>query len=145
MKSLRHPYFCGALLLILAAVTAGAQEFRGSLTGRITDSAGAAVVGATVSLKNVETNIANSATTNEDGAYNFPLLQPGKYQLSVTHQGFKAAQRDDVELRVADRLTFDVKLEVGAATESVQIVGSSPALETGSVSVGTVVSSQQIS
>jgi hypothetical protein len=132
-------------LLILAAVTAGAQEFRGSLTGRITDSAGAAVVGATVSLKNVETNIANSTTTNEDGAYNFPLLQPGKYQLSVTHQGFKAAQRENIELRVADRLTFDVKLEVGAATESVQIVGSSPALETGSVSVGTVVSSQQIS
>jgi carboxypeptidase family protein len=145
MKRLRNHYFCGALLLILAAVTAGAQEFRGSLTGRITDSAGAAVVGATVSLKNVETNIANSTTTNEDGAYNFPLLQPGKYQLSITHQGFKAAQRENIELRVADRLTFDVKMEVGSATESVQIIGSSPALETGSVSVGTVVSSQQIS
>jgi carboxypeptidase family protein len=134
-----------ALLLLLPAVTAGAQEFRGSLTGKITDSAGAALVGASVSVKNVETNIVNSTTTNEDGVYNFPLLQPGKYQLSVTQQGFKAAQRGNIELRVADRLTLDVKLDVGAATESVQIIGSSPALETGSVSTGTVISSQQIS
>src|SRR5262249_18822701 len=145
MKRLRHHCYCGALLLLLTAVAAGAQEFRGSLTGRITDSSGAAVVGAAVNVKNGETNIVHSTTTNEDGVYNFPLLQPGKYQLAVTQQGFKAAQRENIELRVADRLTLDVKLEVGATTESVQIVGSSPALETGSVSVGTVVSSQQIS
>jgi len=49
-----------ALLLLLPAVTAGAQEFRGSLTGRVTDSAGAALVGAAVSVKNVETNIVNA-------------------------------------------------------------------------------------
>ena len=134
-----------ALLLLLPAATAGAQEFRGSITGRVTDSAGAALVGASVSIKNVETDIVNSTTTNEDGVYNFLLLQPGKYQLSVTRQGFKAAQRENIELRVADKLTLDVKLEVGAATESVQIIGAPPALETGSVSTGTVISSQQIS
>src|SRR5262245_17141776 len=152
-ERLRHHYYritllsLGriALLLLLPAVTAGAQEFRGSLTGRVTDSTGAALVGAAVSVKNVGTNIVNSTTTNDDGVYNFPLLQPGKYQLSVTQQGFKAAQRETIELRVADKLTLDVKLEVGAATESVQIVGSSPALETGSVSTGTVISGQQIS
>jgi hypothetical protein len=65
--------------------------------------------------------------------------------LSVTQQGFKAAQRGNIELRVADKLTLDVRMEVGAATEFLQIVGSSPALETGSVSTGTVISSQQIS
>ena len=152
-ERLRHHYIritllslcCITPLLLFSAVTAGAQEFRGSLTGRITDSAGAALVGAAVSAKNIETNIINVTTTNDDGVYNFPLLQPGKYQLTVTQQGFKAAQRENIELRVADKLTLDVKLEVGAATESIQIVGSSPALETGSVSTGTVISSQQIS
>ena len=115
-ERLRHHYYritllsLGriALLLLLPAVTAGAQEFRGSLTGRVTDSTGAALVGAAVSVKNVGTNIVNSTTTNEDGVYNFPLLQPGKYQLSVTQQGFKAAQRENIELRVADRLPLEV-------------------------------------
>jgi len=133
-----------ALLLLSISVTAGAQEFRGSLTGRITDPTGSALVGATVSVRNAETNIVATVTTNDDGSYNFPLLPPGKYQLTVTQQGFKASQRESIELRVADKLTLDVQLEVGAATESVQIVGSSPALETGSVSTGTVISSQEI-
>ena len=144
-ERLRPHFYSGVLLLLSLAVTAVAQEFRGSLTGRVTDSAGAAVVGAAVSVKNVETNIVNATTTNEDGVYNFPLLQPGKYQLSVTQQGFKAAQRENIELRVADKLTLDVNLEVGSATEHVQIVGSAPALETGSVSTGTVINSRQIS
>src|SRR5262245_55212183 len=110
------------LSLLLLAVTAFAQEFRGSVTSRITDPRGAALVRTTVSLKNVETNIINAATTNENGVYNFPLLQPGKYQLSVTQQSFKTAQRDKIELRVADKLTLDIQMEVGTATESVQIV-----------------------
>ncbi|HEY7181783.1 MAG TPA: carboxypeptidase-like regulatory domain-containing protein, partial [Blastocatellia bacterium] len=144
-ERLSHYCYRITLFLFLAAAPVVAQEFRGSLTGRITDSAGAALVGAGVSVKNVETNVVNVTTANEDGVYNFPLLQPGKYQLTVTRQGFKAAQRENIELRVADKLTLDVKLEVGSATESVQIVGSSQALETGSVSVGTVISSRQIS
>ncbi len=146
MKERLRRHFCHIVLLLLSlAVTASAQEFRGSITGRITDPTGAAVVGASVSVKNVETNIVNTVATNDDGAYSFPLLQPGKYQVSVTQQGFKAAQRDNIELRVADRLTLDLQLEVGAATETVQIVGATPALETGSVSTGTVISSQEIS
>src|SRR5262249_8987628 len=116
-EGLRHNYFRIALLLLSLAVTAGAQEFRGSLTGRITDPTGAALPGASVSVKNVETNIVATMTTNEDGNYNFPLLQPGKYAITVTQQGFKSAQRKNIELRVADKLTLDVQLEVGAAAE----------------------------
>src|SRR5215475_4777667 len=144
-EKLRHHYCRIALLLLSLAVTAGAQEFRGSITGRITDPTGAALPGTSVSLKNVETNIVATVTTNEDGSYNFPLQQPGKYQLAIVRQGFKAARRENIELRVADKLTLDLQLEIGAATESVQIVGSSPALETGLVSLGTVVASQEIS
>src|SRR6185436_4368113 len=143
-QQLRRHYWHLALLLLALAVTASAQEFRGALTGKITDQAGAAVPGATVSIKNVETNIVNTTTTNADGSYNFPLLQPGKYALSVTQQGFKSVQRNNLELRVADKLTLDVQLEVGAAIESVTVVGSAPTLETGSVTTGTVISSQEI-
>jgi hypothetical protein len=142
---LRHLHWQFALLLLSLVVTANAQEFRGALTGKVTDRAGAAVPGAAVSLKNSETNIVATATTNEDGSYSFPLLPPGKYTLSITLPGFKSAQRDNIELRVADRLTLDVQLEIGATTESVTVVGTALTLETSSVTTGTVISSQEIS
>nr|MDQ3013340.1 carboxypeptidase-like regulatory domain-containing protein [Acidobacteriota bacterium] len=132
-------------LLLLLAVTANAQEFRATLTGRVTDPTGAALPGATVTIKNTETNITATATTNEEGSYNFQLLPPGKYQLTVAQPGFKKSLRESVELRVADRVTQDVQLEVGAATEAVTVTGDAAALETGSVSTGTIVTGQQIS
>lgn len=101
--------FCAGLLLILVAFTATAQEFRGSLTGKITDPNGAVVPGSKVEIKNIETGIVTTATTGDDGAYSFPLLPPGKYELTVTKENFNTAVRDGIQVRVADRLTLDVK------------------------------------
>lgn len=137
-------YWIFTLLLLSATVTASGQEFRGSITGKITDPAGAALPGVTVNIKNTGTNITATTTTNEDGSYNFPLIQPGKYTLQVTNQGFKTAVREGIEIRVADRLSLDIQMEIGV-TETVTVVGSSPILETGSVSTGTIVSGNQIS
>jgi hypothetical protein len=134
--------FITSLTMTIGPVNA--QEFRGSLSGTITDAQGAVMQGATVAIKNVATNQEATTTTNESGSYSFPLLPPGKYTLKVTTQGFKTAERESIEIRVADRLTLDVQMEVGVA-ESVLIVGSAPVLETGSVSTGSIVTSQQIS
>src|SRR5215813_41730 len=131
-------------LLSMVFVTSYAQEFRGALTGKITDTQGAVIPGAKVSIKNVETNVVTTVTANEDGSYSFPLLQPGKYTLTVTNQGFNTAVREGIEVRVADRLTLDVQLEVGM-TETVTTVASSTLLESGSVSTGSVISGKQIS
>ncbi len=133
-----------ALLLTLAAPLM-AQEFRAALTGRVTDPAGAALPGAAVSLRNAETNITANATANEDGSFNFPLLQPGKYTLTVKQSGFKQAARENILLGVADRLTVDMQLELGAANESVTVVADAAALDTNSVGTGTVVTAEQIS
>ena len=134
-----------ALLLLLAFVGAGAQEFRGSITGHITDPNGAAVTGAAVTIKNVDTNVESTATTNEEGAYSFPLVQPGKYTLTATAQGFSTATREGLEVRVADKLTLDVPLPLAGVGETVTTVASvTPALETGSVSTGTTITTQQI-
>ena len=86
--------FWAGLLLILAAFTVTAQEFRGSLAGKITDPNGAVVPGSKVEIKNVETGIVSSTTTGEDGSYNFALLPPGKYQLTVTKENFNTAIRE---------------------------------------------------
>ena len=76
--------FWAGLLLLLAAFTVSAQEFRGSLAGKITDPNGAVVPGSKVEIKNVETGIASTTVTNEEGSYSFALLPRGKYQLTVT-------------------------------------------------------------
>ncbi|MET0621392.1 MAG: TonB-dependent receptor [Pyrinomonadaceae bacterium] len=137
--------FAAALLLLLTFVVAGAQESRGSLTGTVTDPNGAALPGATVEVRNVETNIANTVTTNEEGNYSFPLLNPGRYTLTVTASGFSNATRENIEIRVADRLTLDVPLGVTGVGETVTTIATAPVLETGSVSTGTTISTQQIS
>ena len=140
----RLTYLRGLTLLLVLTAMVGAQEFRGSLTGKVADPTGAALAGATVSLRNVGTNATVSVATNEEGSYIFPLLQPGKYTLTVSQQGFKTTTRENIEIRVAERLTVDVGLEIGATTESVTISSETPPLETASVTAGTVVTSQQI-
>ena len=132
------------LLLLLVSVVASAQEFRGSLTGKVADPTGAVLPGSTVTVKNVETNVEATATTNEDGSYSFPLLQPGRYTLTATSQGFNTAVREGIEIRVAERLTLDIEMTVGLA-ETVTTVATAPVLETGSVSTGQVIESRQIS
>ena len=124
--------FWAGLLLLLAAFTATAQEFRGSLAGKIVDPNGAVVPGSKVEIKNIETGIVSAVVTGEDGSYSFPLLPPGKYQLSVTKENFNTAVRDGIQVRVADKLTLDVQLEIGV-TAMVTTVASALTLDTGTV------------
>ncbi len=135
-----------AIMLTLSIFAiAGAQEFRGSVSGNITDPNGAALPGATVELKNIETNVASTATANDEGRYTFPLIQPGKYTLTVTSQGFTTSQRQGIEIRVSEKLTLDVQVQVSGVSDTVNVSGDGLTLETGSVSTGTVISSRQIS
>lgn len=131
-------------LLICALVPASGQEFRGSLAGRVVDPQDAVVPGATVSIKNVGTNVENTFTTREDGSYSFSLLQPGNYMLTVSKDGFTTATRDGIVIQVADKLTLDIKMEIGVSA-TISIMAGAPVLETGSVSTGSVITSQQIS
>lgn len=133
-----------ALLLLILIVTAGAQEFRGSITGKVTDPNGAALPGATVTIKNIETNSENTTAATDDGTYSFPLLQPGKYTLTVTQEGFNTSVREGIEVNVAAKLNLDVQLEIGVAA-TVTTIAEAPALDTGTVSTGTNITSRQIS
>src|SRR5215813_6284063 len=140
--NLRH-LSSGVLLIFFSCVLALGQEFRGSITGRVTDPNGAVVPGATVVVKNIATNKELTATTNDEGSYAFPVLLPGQYKLQVTKEGFKVDSREQIEVRVADKLTIDVQLQTGSVAETVTVI-SSPTLETGSVTTGTIVERKQI-
>jgi len=134
-----------ALLIMWLCALAAAQDSRGSITGKITDPNGAVVSGATVTIQNLGTSVSESTTTNDEGSYSFPLVQPGKYSLTIASPSFKTARRDDLELAVAGKLTLDVQMEVGNASETVTVLAEAGTLETGSVNTGSVISNKQIS
>ena len=83
----------GLVLCLAGALTtsvpAAAQDFRGAITGRVTDTSGAVLPGVTVTLTNVATNVASSTTANSDGVYNLLYLRPGTYTVTIELQGFK--------------------------------------------------------
>jgi hypothetical protein len=96
-----------------------------------------------VTITNVETNVSASATTNDEGVYTFPLLQPGKYKLTATAPNFQTSVREEIQLNIDDRLTLDVQLTVGAAAE-VNVSADTELIERGTVSTGTVITERQI-
>jgi len=125
--------------VLCLAISIFAQESRATLTGRVSDPADASVSGANVTITNQQTNIATNVTTGDDGNYTATALQPGRYTVTVEAAGFKQAQSDLVELRTADKATFDVSLEVGNVGETVTVNDVAPLLEADSASRGQVV------
>ncbi len=132
-------------LLCLLAGAIFAQEFRGQISGRVTEASGAAVPNATVTVTNAATNSTTTATTNENGEYVVLYLTPGQYSVTVEAKGFKKSIRQNIEVRIGDKLALDVALEVGAVTDSVNITSDAPLLETTSASSGQVIDQRRIS
>ena len=134
-----------AILCLAAISVAWSQDTRGTIVGRVTDPSGAVIPGAQVSVTNAAMGTKASLTTNGEGIYVAPLLQPGFYQLEVAAQGFKKAVRKNIEVRVADRLDINIALEIGASDQSVTVTTEIPLLKTESASLGTSVDSKRVS
>jgi hypothetical protein len=126
-------------MLALAGPLALAQEFRGTILGRVVDPSGAVVPAAKITVTNDATRVPVEARTNQEGNYNVPFLLPGTYTVSVEAQGFRPAVRQNITVQVNDRLTLDFTMELGATTEAVTVVGDSPLLQTASADLGQVV------
>lgn len=133
-----------AVLLAFAAVSAWAQETRGQILGRVTDPSGAVVAGATVKVVNTATNVATTVSTNQSGDYSVPLLISGTYTVSAEMAGFKKYEESGIGLRVADKLTLNIVLQIGDSTERVVVTGESPIVEAATASLGTVVDNRRI-
>src|SRR6185369_8675616 len=111
-------------VLLLATVPVFGQTTRGSLAGVVTDPKEAAIVGATVVLKNSATGEDYKATTNAQGAFQFPSLSPGKYSATVEAPGFKRTEVTEITIEVSQPAKVDISLEVGAVTEQVTVTGT---------------------
>jgi hypothetical protein len=133
------------LLTLWAVAPAFAQDFRGAIIGRVNDSSGARLPGATVTATNPATNVGSTTTTNGDGNYSILYLTPGTYSVAVELAGFKRVVREGVEVRIGDRLTVDFLLDLGKLEETVSVRAESPLLNLASASAGQVIDEKRIS
>ena len=135
--------FIGILMCLVVSMPGAAQVTTADVVGRVTDSTGAVVPGAQITVTNLGTNISRSAVADERGDYVLNLLPVGRYSVRVEVGGFKTFS---VELTLAagDRTRVDAKMEVGQTSETVEITADIPALQTDSSTLGTAITGKLV-
>ena len=129
----------------LLAVASHAQQTLGTISGTVRDTSGAVLPGAGVVLLNEDTGISRTATTNQVGLYNAPALGLGNYRVTASLEGFQTQVRSGIELTVGRQAVVNFDLAVGAITQTVEVTGEAPLVETTRGGLGTLVESQTIS
>src|SRR5271155_4411025 len=132
-----------ALLLFFPALLSAQSVVTGGLTGIVTDPTGSVIVGATVNLQNQSTNATQSTTTGTTGAYQFTLLKPGIYVVSVSQTGFKQAT-ETVEVLLGQTALASVKLEVGTTSETITVTEQGALLQTEDANISSNFDTNQI-
>ena len=132
-----------AILCLLTAIGLS-QETRGTISGKVIDPSGATIPGAKVIVTNKAMGTAANLSTNETGFYQATYLIPGTYKVEASATGFRTSLRDDIEIRVADRLEINLTLEIGNAEQTVTVTAEAPLMNTETASVGTVVDSRRV-
>lgn len=133
--------FLPAWLMCGAGSLARAQEARATLAGRVTDAQGALVPGAIVSVVSDDTGVRRQTETNPQGNWVVQFLLPGRYQFTVTAQGFKTANRTGITLQTGDYKQIDIQIDVGVLSQAVEVSGETPLIDTTSSTAGAVISS----
>src|SRR6266446_10757039 len=134
----------GLCMLLGSCLVVIAQEGTGRVIGTVMDEKGAVVPGANVSVTNVDTHVSRNTATNNEGNFEVLLLRIGNYQVTTEQPGFKKAVSEVEKLQINQALRFDIKLEVGAPTESVTVTSQAAGVETVSPILGQTVQTRQI-
>jgi len=114
-----------------------------SVSGRVTDSSGAVLVGATVTIRETETNVAATAVSGPDGRFRFAYLHVGPYELTVGTAGFKTATRT-LQLSAGSAFDLKITLDVQGVTTDVTVSADAPVLETARTQIGTTIRTREI-
>lgn len=133
------------LLVMFSPALLFGQSEKGAILGIVTDSTGAAVPGASVTITNLATKTTQTFTTNGEGRYEAPFLNPAAYMVVVRYTGFKTAMVNEVVVNVGRRESVNVELETGDIKATVVVADTStPLLQTETASIGTVVTTKQL-
>src|SRR5438046_6290392 len=141
---MRNRCLWSLLCILVLSVSPAPAQTDGSIGVGISHASGAVIPGAMLRVTNLATNFSRSAISNEAGVYNFPVLQPGKYNIKVELPGFRTITQNDVELQVQQSARIDFTLQVGEVSQTVQVEGTAALIATENATVGTVIENKRI-
>src|SRR5437016_8367449 len=136
--------FWSMLCFVLLSVLPAVAQTQAGISGVIHDPSGAVIPGVSVTVTNPATNFSRSAISNEAGVYNFPALQPGRYNIKVELPGFRTITQNDVELQIQQSARLDFTLQVGDLSQTVEVSGAAALIATENATVGTVIENKRI-
>ena len=140
--ALRALFLLTATLLITSAAWA---QYRGSISGTVTDTQGGVIPGAKLTLTNLQTNETQVRTSNDVGVYNFNALPPSAFKLTVEKEGFQTKVMDNLHIIPEQPNAVDVKMEVGQVAQTVTVDASqAPLLDSDTATIGGTISENQI-
>src|SRR5579863_2117146 len=132
-------------LFVLNCYSVNAQTFRGTILGSVSDSSGAAVPGASVTIKNLDTGLVRTVSTSDDGSYSAPELPIGNYSVTVEKSGFKSGVVTGIRVEVSTERRADVILQPGQIAQTVEVLGEElPMVESTSNTLGGIVESRVV-
>jgi Carboxypeptidase regulatory-like domain len=133
-------------LAFLRVPTASAQSLTtGAIAGTVTDPSGAVVPNATVTVTNTDNGALRNTNSGADGTYTVPLLNPGNYDVKVTATGFRTSEQSPITVALSATTSLNIKLEVGQASQTVEVTAAAPLIETSNPNTTTNVNATQLS
>jgi thiamine monophosphate synthase len=121
-----------------------AQEFRGSISGAVTDATGGGIAGVKITATETRTNTKIETVSEATGQYTAPFLLPGDYDIAARIAGFKEFVRKGVHVGAGERPVIDIQLEVGDAAQSVQVTAEAPLVNNENASVGHAITTKEV-
>src|SRR5438876_638123 len=144
LRKLCFAFLVAIIVLALAPTSGWSQNVYGTIAGTVTDTSGAAVANAIVTLTNLDTAQKRSIETDSSGNYTFVNILPGRYKVEVEKSGFKKVVRQPIIVEIESGLKVDITLQVGAQTETVEVSAEAPLLQPETNSLGQVVEQRAV-
>ena len=133
---------CFGFIALCSLGRASAQEFRGTISGTVTDPTGAVVKDAQVTITETSTGTVNRTKSDSAGQYVVPFLQPGDYQISIEVKGFKKDVRNGITLEANGHPIIDMTLQIGNSVETVSVTADAPLVDTANAAVAQTISTK---
>ncbi len=144
LRSPRARFACAALTLLLALPAAFAQSTTQTVQGLVTDSSGAVIPGATITLTNIDTGVQQTTQSNATGNYTFTLVLVGNYEVRCESAGFKTEVSTGVRVETGGQVRQDFSMEVGEVTETIEVSAAAVTLQTENAITGSVVENKRV-